>query len=855
MKNARYRYLAYALLSGLLLPPVAVPEARAQEAEVMELEEIAVIGTRRQGGRSVIDSPVPVDMISGDEFLNQGTTDLVSQLTTLIPSYNANQQPISDAATLVRPANLRGLSPDSTLVLVNGKRRHRAAVISFLGGGVSDGSQGADLSVIPAIALDRVEVLHDGAAAQYGSDAIAGVLNFVLKDDPDGGSVEARWGQFYEGDGDTFNVAANVGVPLTEAGFANFSFEYKEADPTVRSVQRGDAQGLIDAGNTDVRTPYAQVWGAPEFRYDYKFFGNVGLELGNGSEVYAFGNYAEREVEGGFFFRNPNTRGGIFRGEPTADGTPTIRVADLSTDGMSGNCPIVRVANNAPDPAALAAVAANPNCFAFNERFPGGFTPQFGGVVTDYSFALGVRGELAEAWFYDLSAVFGRNDVGFFMKNTINPQLARLETDIPTEYRPGDYTETERIFNLDISRPFDLAALESPLNVAFGLEYRTEEFEIKAGEPNAWFVDPLLAAQGFGVGSNGFPGFAPRVAGKNDRHSWAGYLDLEANVTENVLLNGAVRYEDYENFGDTLDGKVAARWQIADPVALRGAFSTGFRVPTVGQANVRNVTTAFTGGILADEATLPPTNPIAAQKGGEPLTPEESVNITAGIVLALGDLDVTLDYYHIDMDDRIALTSTQPLTAVDIAALLAQGVTDATSFTGVRFFTNDFDTTTRGLDLVATYPLTWASGGNTLISFTGNWTDTEVDKFNPDVIDPVRVRQLEDALPEFRFALTANHTWGPWRFLVRGQYYDDFFEAHVNSANFIINASSRWFVDAEAAYTFNDTITLVAGAQNLLDEFPTRNPHATLVGASYPESSPYGFNGGFYYMRAIWSFD
>ena len=851
MKNTGYAFGA--VVAALLLSPLTAPVALAQETDASGLEEIVVLGSRRQDS-SAEDLPVPVSVISGDDFLNQGTPDIVDQLARLVPSYNVNQQPISDAATLVRPANLRGLPPDSTLVLVNGKRRHRAAVITFLGGGVNDGSQGPDISAIPSIALKRVEVLHDGAAAQYGSDAIAGVINFVLKDAPEGGSVEARWGQFYEGDGDTFNVAANVGLPLTEAGFANFSFEYKEANPTSRSVQRGDAQGLIAAGNTAVRTPYAQIWGAPEFRYDYKFFGNVGIELGNGSEAYAFGNYAEREVEGGFFFRNPNNRGGIFDGPVLEDGTHTIKVADLSADGMSGNCPVVRIADNAPDAAALAAVAANPNCFAFNERFPGGFTPQFGGVMTDYSFALGTRGETAGGWFYDLSAVFGENSVDFFMKNTINPQLARQETNIPTQYRPGSYTEQDRTFNLDVSRPFDMGAFSSPVNVAFGAEYREEEFEIEAGGVNAWFVDDSLAAQGFGIGSNGFPGFSPRIAGKSSGHSWAAYLDVETNITDNFLLNGAVRYEDHENFGDTIDGKVSARVDLTDAVALRGSASTGFRVPTVGQASVRNVTTAFTGGVLADEATLPPTNPISAQKGGVPLTPEESVNFTGGVVLSLADLSVTLDYYHIEVQDRIALTSTQALTAADISALLAQGVSDASSYSGVRFFTNDFDTTTQGIDLVATYPVAMM-GGETLFSFTGNWTDTKVDAFNPDIIGATRVRQLEEAIPDIRFSLSASHQRGPWRFLARGYHYGGFYEAHVNAGSLPINAKSRWFMDLEGAYTFNDAVTIVAGAQNLFDEYPTANPWEGIVGARYPESSPYGFNGGFYYMRAIWQFN
>ncbi|MDE0193693.1 MAG: TonB-dependent receptor plug domain-containing protein, partial [Gammaproteobacteria bacterium] len=304
--------------------------AQESDAQVSDgpIEEVVVVGSRRRD-RSAADSPVPVDVIGGDDFLAHGSTDMDELVAALVPSYNVAQEPISDAATFIRPATLRSLPPDATLVLVNGKRRHRAAVIALLGAGISGGSQGPDLSAIPAIALDRLEVLRDGASAQYGSDAIAGIMNFVLREDAQGAMVDAKWGQHVEGDGGAMTLAANVGLPLTDVGFANLSFEWKESDPTSRSAQRGDAQALIDAGNSHVRRPAAQIWGAPEISGDFKLFGNFGLNLGNGSEAYAFGNWAERQVEGGFYFRNPHTRGGVFRG-PVVDGSPTVKVADLT---------------------------------------------------------------------------------------------------------------------------------------------------------------------------------------------------------------------------------------------------------------------------------------------------------------------------------------------------------------------------------------------------------------------------------------------------------------------------------------------------------------------------------------------
>ncbi|MGB1299229.1 MAG: TonB-dependent receptor plug domain-containing protein, partial [Psychrobium sp.] len=291
-------------------PLMAAEDEKSTKDAVKNAEKISVIGTRA-APRSASDSAVPVDIIDGGEIANQGPSDMVSLLQNVVPSFNVNDQPINDGSTLVRPANLRGLASDHTLILVNGKRRHRSAVITFLGGGLSDGAQGPDLSVIPSAAIKQVDVLRDGAAAQYGSDALAGVMNFTLKNASEGGMFEVKYGEFYEGDGDGVQISGNLGLPLTENGFVNTSFEWKQSDPTSRSVQRDDAQGLIDAGNTHVASP-AQIWGAPEFKDDLKIFVNAGLDLGDGAEAYLFGNIAKRDVEGGFYYRNPHTRGGAY---------------------------------------------------------------------------------------------------------------------------------------------------------------------------------------------------------------------------------------------------------------------------------------------------------------------------------------------------------------------------------------------------------------------------------------------------------------------------------------------------------------------------------------------------------------
>ena len=841
MSNAEraIQLVSAALVAAFAMAAGTTVAQEAGGAAAGPLEEVVVVGSRRRD-RSASDSPVPVDVIGGDDFLAHGDSDMDSLLAALVPSYNVAQEPISDAATLIRPATLRSLPPDATLVLVNGKRRHRAAVIALLGAGISGGSQGPDLSVIPAISLDRLEVLRDGASAQYGSDAIAGIMNFVLKEDAEGATLDAKWGSYFEGDGNSITLAANVGLPLTDAGFANLSFEFKEADPTSRSAQRGDAQGLIDAGNTHVRQPAAQIWGAPEISGDFKLFGNFGLDLGNGSEVYAFGNWAERQVEGGFYYRNPHTRGGVFRGPELADGTKTVKVADLTGDG-SGNCPVVRIVNNVPDADALASIRNDPGCYSLIEKFPGGFTPQFGGYIDDLSIAGGLRGQLDSGWFYDVSATAGRSNASFYIYNTINPQLLAQRNDIPVYYQAGAYTETDRVINFDMSKPFDVANLWGPVNVAYGLEYRDETFRIHNGDPNSFYIDPNithgLAAQGFGVGSNGFAGFQPGDAGEHTVSAYGAYIDVESDVSERLLLGGALRYENYPDYGNTLDGKIAARLQVGDNVALRGAVSTGFRVPTAGQANLRNVTTEFQMGMLADIATLPPTNPVAQQKGATALTPEESVNTTFGIVIDAGAFDVTLDYYNIKIEDRVSFTSRFTLTEEDISALLAAGVSDATSFSSVRFFSNQQTVEASGVDLVASYPFALGGGASTL-TVVANWSDIKLTQFNPDFTSKNRALQIEQGRPDSRITATWSHAQDSWRLMARARHYGGYYDAPTNDGDVAFFPEPELLFDFEAAFDITDSMSILVGLQNALDEYPDINPHGEVAACSTPNIPP-----------------
>ncbi|GLS25276.1 TonB-dependent receptor plug domain-containing protein [Marinibactrum halimedae] len=790
------------------------------------LEEVVVTGSRREP-RSVFDSAAPIDVIGGEEFRNQGGSDMTSLIRNSVPSFNVNAQPISDAATISRPANLRGLAPDHTLVLVNNKRRHRAAVISWQGNGVSDGAQGPDISVIPSIALRQVEVLRDGASAQYGSDAIAGVLNFILKDASEGGSFEAKYGQYSEDSSeDRHSVAANIGLPFTANGFFNVSAEFSEAAATSRSVQRSDAQALIDAGNTAVANP-AQVWGAPEVRDEVKTFFNMGVDLDTDQQFYSFGNYARKEVEGGFYFRNPETRTGVF-----FDGENPL-IADLTDDG-TGNCGID-----------VQAALTDPDCFTFQEMFPGGFTPSFGGNVIDASLVAGVKGTLSNDLYYDVSASVGMNDADFFISNTVN---ASLGPDTPTDFDPGDYTQTETNFNIDLAYPVDVG-LASDLNIAGGFEWRDETFEVTAGDEESYEIGPY-ALQDFSSGSNGFPGFGPIAAGDWSRKNIAAYVDLEVDVLENWMINGAFRWEDFDDFGSTSNFKLATHWQVNDVFALRASYSTGFRAPTPGQSNAFNVSTEINSetGQLENRGAIPSTNPVAVFVGGETLQPEESENATLGAIFTFDNLSVTVDFFDIKVKDRIALSQDFNLTDQERADLIASGVTFAGDLQAFRFFANDFDTTTSGVDIVATYSLE-SDLGATDFSFAFNQTETEVDDFTPEIISAGRIRELEEGLPETRWNIGVSHMTESIRASLRYSYYDDWFDSEEG-----LTFDGYGMVDFEGAYSFENGLTTIFGIDNVFDEYPDESPNATNFGNQYSQFAPGGFFGRFMYLRLTYDF-
>ncbi len=808
------------------------------EESAIALEGLVAVGSRARP-RTVTESPVPVDAIPSAEIANQGDTDLSSLLRNVAPSYNVNTQPIADAATISRPANLRNLAPDHTLVLINGKRRHRAAAITWFGNGVADGAQGPDIAVVPSIALRQVEILRDGASAQYGSDAIAGVMNFELKNSRSGGSAEFRTGAYplSGGDGEMYSFAANAGFPLGELGFANFSAEYGNTNPTSRSVQRNDALSLIAAGNLDVATP-AQVWGSPRVEDDLKLWGNVGAFLNDRVQFYAHGNFASKRVTGGFYFRNPNSRQAIF----SNDEGETLLVADMldASDGVldgSANCPVVRITAGRPDPAALQQVFDDPNCFSFREVFPGGYTPQFGADYLDASVVAGAKGE-SGGFAWDASTTFGTNRLDFFIHETTN---ASLGPNTPTSFELGVYQQQDLNLNADFSY-----AAGDMVNLAGGGEWRSEGFEIGMGQRESWEIGPL-AAQGFRAAADGFPGFGPIAAGSWSRANYAFYGDAELREPDEGRWNlgAAIRFEDFESFGTTLNGKLAGRYGLTDALALRGSVSTGFRAPTPGQQNAFNVTTEFDRELNApvNKATIASSSEVAKLRDGRALDPETSLNVALGAVMGWTQLNLTVDYFRIAVASRISLTQDFRLTQAEVDQLLAEGISSAGDVRDFRFFTNDFDTRTHGVDVVATYQPE-ALEDNTTFTFLFNHTDTKVTSYSPDVLDERRILELRRALPRSRWNLSATHAPAPWRFLVRMNYFGGWYDSEDVRFN-----DAGVTVDMEAAYSVTEAASFTVGAQNALNKFPGLNPNAPQVGNPYSQFSPYGFNGAFFYAR------
>ena len=826
--------IAATLMVLLAAPFVSSGPAISQTAQV-EIEELVVVGTRALP-RSVEDSSVPVDIISSEDFENQGGSDMSNLIRSLVPSFHINDNPSRDLAALQRPVNLRGMAPDHTLVLMNNKRRHRGSVIQWISNGASNGAQGPDISAIPAIAIKRMEVLRDGAAAQYGSDAIAGVLNFVLKDASEGAAFEARYG-FYTEDSseDMTTIAGNVGLPLSDNGFANLSIEYAESSPTDRSVQHQDATALIGLGIPNVANP-AKPWGSPKVSDSVKAVANIGIDLNEAHQFYAFGNYANREVETPFFFRSPMNRNGVYK--------TSSNIFLVGGDGCQAKYNVPSTADNLL--AFRDALTADADCFSFVELYPEGFSPVFGAEMTDYSVAAGAKGSFTNGLLYDISGSIGENNMDGFLNNSLN---ASLGPNSQRDFDLGEYTQHETNFNFDLTYPVDVG-MASDLNIAGGFEWREEEFKITTGEQASWEIGPYQRF-GFGTGSNGFAGFNPASSGTWNRASIATYLDLEVNATDNWRIGGAVRWEDFDGFGSTTNFKLATHLRLTDAFALRGSFGTGFRAPTPGQSNARNVSTVVNAATNAFEerGTIGSTHPVAMALGGRELEPEESESLSLGTVFALNNgVRLTADYFRINVDDRLALSGLFNVTDEIKQALIDAGVPEAREFTSVRYFTNDFDTRTEGVDVVLTYG--WETDlGSTDLLLSLNYTSTKVRNFREGstIADGDTIDNLERGAPETRLNLTLNHSIDRWDLVARYSYFGDWYDDH-SATEF----NGYGLADLLVRYNFASGLAIDLGAENVLDEYPdTAINYGN--GRKYPRYSPAGHNGALIYAKVRFS--
>jgi iron complex outermembrane receptor protein len=801
----------YLAVAGAMFSTTTLGQDDAPGYAQMELEEVVVTGSRSQKARTVSDSPVPVDVLNSEEFNSLGNNaDITDNLKALIPSYSATPA-TGDGSAFIRPTSLRGMAPDQTLVLVNGKRRHRSALVQFFALAAGNGAHGVDIGMIPSIGLKSVEVLRDGAAAQYGSDAIAGVMNFRMKDADEGGSIMAQYGEFFDSNGEqSVKLAGNVGFKLGDSGFMNLTAEWYDNEGLSRGDQRPDAQALIDGGAQGVGSdavfgdsPFAASWGRPETD-GYRLFFNSGIALSDEVELYAFGNYAETDGRYRFFYRNP-------------------------------------------EHSSLAALVDN---FGYNGALlETGYTPYLDGEQEDYSLFAGIRGTTDSGFYYDFSASYGFNELDYFLNNTTNPALGLGADGEPAQrgFDPGGYEQEELNFNADFSLP-----LSDNLVLSFGAEWREETYTVIAGEPNS-VSSPTFPGPS---GSNGLGGTSPRDAGEFDRDNWAVYADVEHDISDRWLMQYALRYEDFSDFGDTTNGKIASRFSVTDTLTLRGAVSTGFHAPTPGQSNVQTTITTFDGatGLQVEEGLVSPTSPIALANGGAELTEEESVNYSLGLTWDIGEsTNLTLDFYLVEVDDRIYRTG-------DIQAQTGETIS---------FYTNAIDVEHQGMDLVLTSDMEWGGGVNTLFTFAFNYNEIEVtSQKQVNGVNPVSdslVEDIENNYPEERFVFTANTMFAEdWWFMFRTNYYGSHYDERGTINGPPGDRSKEidpvWYIDVELGWDITENWNVTLGGSNIFDEYPDEikdngvYANRVSVGLPYPRRTVANYEGGSWYLRASYNF-
>jgi iron complex outermembrane receptor protein len=851
----------------------AQPAAPAAQPEEDARDVIVVTGTRRTD-RSVTDSASPIDVIAAADLQQQPTPNMLDAVKNVVPSFFVPQNTISDASTFVRAPSLRGLPSDNILVMINGKRYNRSPLVQVYTGGdtaLSFGSQGADISPIPSIAIANLQILRDGATAQYGSDAIGGVLNYGLRRDTgfeatalygqhyDDGGKKVRWGN----NGRTWQIAGAAGFALGDRGFINISGEYSDSEGTVRGPTRPHSVAFAQAfpalaSQLPNYPGPVQIWGGSP-NHGWKAVLNSEFEVSDDSLIYLFGNVAHHKSDQSFNYRPPVTLTGfeLFDGtvtRSTGAGTTQSANAAFAHPIFLTRCP----AANPTCPAnafVRTNLANSQQTFSFTSLYPAGFTPRFVGVSDQRYGVVGFKGGETGPIRYDLSASLSKQQLDLSMYDSLSPSFG---PDTQTEFEFGKLIQREFNVNLDLSHEIN-AGLASPLTLSGGLEYRRESYEATEGELQSYAAGPYAEQQLYdevapGVyafhsevtmppAASGYGGTSPTYAGKHSLKNYSGYLGLEGDLTDALSMGVAARYEHYSTFGDAFVWKINALWKVIDTLKLRGTIGTGFHAPSPGQSNVQIITTTFVAGDQVQVGTYPVESNIARHFGATTLGPEKSTNLGAGLVFEPSDAaTLTIDAYSIKVRDRIGISRTFTVTAADIIA--EPELADVGVGGTVQYFTNGFDTRTRGIDVVGSYR-TRLAGGRLNLTLAYNYNRSKVTKFDPGVIGPTQLIDIKYLAPAHRANLSANWQMGDFTLNLRESYYgawrvsNDYpIRAGNIAANPIIDGQhfgGKFITDIDVSYTFMDHYTLTVGANNLFNTYPDKikatinNPIYTLT--------------------------
>jgi iron complex outermembrane receptor protein len=900
---------------ALSVPAHAQTAPPAQEEDVTPEDTIIVTGTR-VANRTASDSAVPIDIISSKALEASGLGETNKILNQLVPSFNFPQPSISDGSDVLRPATLRGLSPDQTLVLVNGKRRHVSALLN-INGTVGRGSAAVDLNTIPALAIERVEVLRDGASSQYGSDAIAGVINIQLKKANHGGRAQASFGKYIttlDGvdnvtglqttggapflsttdsrvfavtangerkarDGEFTTLAANIGVPIGE-GYVNLTGEYRDRNATNRA-------GFDIRPNYNRPTaafdPRELTFNRLNFKYgdakteDYNIFVNAGVPVG-GLDLYAFGSYSHRDGLSAANYRQQSAAANRDYGSITPATTPG---------------------------------AAN-----FTPLTPDGFLPYIATDLDDYAATLGLKGDVM-GWGMDLSIGTGRNQFDYRVENSLNTSFG---TASQRSFDAGGLAFRQIVANADFSKSYDVG-FATPLSIAVGAEFRNENFKIRPGEVQSYAAGPLFRPSvvttaancvtlggvynvatgvcGFPgraapAGAQGFPGIPASATTDRSRSSYAAYIELDTDIAQGLTSTVAGRFEHFTDFGNTVNGKLALRYEFTPGFALRGSISNGFRAPSLQQQYFTTTSTNFIGGLPVDISTLAVDSPVARTLGSKPLKPEKSLNLSFGATAnPLRGLNITVDYYNIKIRDRVVLTENLGAAGSGTAAVNAavKAILDANGYQSVgaaRFFINGLDTTTQGVDAVVSYRTALDGFGTWNLTAAYNHSSNKIDKrLNalgplaaiPNIVLFGRVEGIRftDGQPSSKLVLSAEGDIGDFGITARTTRYGEVVAPDaatpIASPTSLVDLgpddqvlSAKFITDLEIRYTFAKTVTLAVGSDNIFDVYPDRRPtgaRPTSVGGVYPANfqylpytgfSPFGFNGRFVYGRVAINF-